>query len=106
MRDDPILRRFLRRSQPVKDKLKAIYLFGSRARGHERPDSDYDLLLVVSAHFSRVDKDRLYDAVMDVLLETGRLISLKIFREEEFQRLRRLGTPFIENISKEGIKIG
>ncbi len=27
---------------------EAIYLFGSRARGDARPDSDYDLLVVVS----------------------------------------------------------
>ncbi len=27
---------------------EAVYLFGSRARGDARPDSDYDLLVIVS----------------------------------------------------------
>ena len=103
---DTVLSQFISRIKNLKKKIKASYLFGSRARGTERPDSDYDLLLVVTQDFSLSDKDKLYDGVMDILLETGRLISLKIFKEREFQRLRELETPFIENVLREGIKIG
>jgi len=56
--------------------MEEIYLFGSRAKGEERPDSDYDLLIIVN----RPDK--------------------------EFRKLSRLRTPFIENVLKEEIKIG
>ena len=103
---DPIVRRFLGKAGKVKQKIQAVYLFGSRARGTERPDSDYDLLLVVREDFSLSDKEKLYDRVVDILLETGRLVSLKVFKEKKFQRLCALGTPFIENILKEGIKVG
>ena len=45
-----------------------IILFGSRARGEERPDSDVDLLVVESAPFGRtrsrrLELARLYKAV-------------------------------------------
>lgn len=46
-KDDPALKEILRRLidtfQPER-----IYLFGSKARGEAGPDSDYDLLVVVS----------------------------------------------------------
>ena len=47
-RADPVLaeivRRLLEAYQPER-----IYLFGSKARGDEGPESDYDLVVVVSA---------------------------------------------------------
>ena len=104
--EDPIIQQFLSGSRFLGSKLKSLYLFGSRARGTERPDSDYDLLLVVSKDFRHADKDRLYDIVMDVLLESGRLISLKIFKQETFKRLCDMGTPFTSAVLAEGIKIG
>ena len=48
----------------------------------------------------------LYDAVMDILLETGRLISLKIFASHEFNRLKAIPTPFMKNVMKEGVRLG
>jgi len=61
---------------------------------------------VVKSGFSASDKDKLYDAVMDILLKTGRLVSLKIFKKSVFDKLRRLETPFMQHIMSEGIKIG
>ena len=103
---DPIVQRFLNKAGLLKQKIQAVYLFGSRARGTERPDSDYDLLLEVGEDFSLSEKDALYDQVMDILLETGRLVSLKIFRQKEFERLRHLKTPFVSRVLREGVKVG
>ena len=104
--DDPIVRQFLERCGPVRSTIRAMYLFGSRAKGTQRPDSDYDLLLVVTEEFSLQDKDVLYDGVIDILLETGRLLSLKILKEREFDRLRDMQTPFMKHVLTEGIKVG
>lgn len=46
--EDPILREMVRRLGEALHP-ERIYLFGSRARGAAPPDSDYDLLVVVSA---------------------------------------------------------
>ena len=103
--NDVIVEKFLSLILPLGENIKEVYLFGSRCRGDWRPDSDYDILIVVS----RKDRDlisKLYDAVMDILLNTGRLISLKIFIASEFNRLKSIPTPFMEKVIKEGIKIG
>ena len=103
---DPLLREFLRHASPLKKKIKRVYLFGSRARGDEKTYSDYDLLIVVKENFTLQDKAKLYDGVTDILLESGRLMSLKIFKEKNFNKLRRMGTPFMKNVMREGIRIG
>lgn len=48
----PVLQRIVERMSPV-----AIWLFGSRAEGRARPDSDYDLLVVVPDGASAADLD-------------------------------------------------
>ena len=103
---DPIVQQFVERCRSMGEKIKMVYLFGSRAKGTARPDSDYDLLLVVSEAFSLQEKGALYDQVIDTLLESGRLVSLKIFREQAFQRLCDLHTPFTTHVLKEGLKVG
>jgi len=103
--DDAIVERFLSLILPLGENIKEVYLFGSRCRDNWRPDSDYDILIVVD----RKDREfisKLYDAVMDILLDTGRLISLKIFIATEFNRLKSIPTPFMRSVIKEGIKLG
>ncbi len=106
-RTDEIVEKFVKGIEEagLKKGIEKMYLFGSRARGDERPDSDYDFLIVTS-HPSREFRNMLYDIVIDIFLETGRDISLKIYKTHEFQRLRRMRTPFMENVLTEGIKIG
>lgn len=86
-------------------EIERIYLFGSQARGEGKPDSDYDLL-IVSPHPDKDFRSRIYDVVVDILLETGRVISLKIFKTAEFERLCKMQTPFMQNVLKEGVKLG
>lgn len=102
---DEIVERFLYLVSPLREVLKDMYLFGSRSRNNWRPDSDYDILILLEKRDRKVI-DKLYDAVMEVLLSSGRLVSLKIFTVSEFDRLRSLQTPFVNNVLKEGIKIG
>lgn len=54
--DDPRLKRLL---DAIVSGVKpdAIYLFGSRARGHEHADSDYDLLVVLPDETPREHRD-------------------------------------------------
>ena len=102
---DPVLVIFKEATEPLKDAIVYSCLFGSRARDNFRPDSDYDILIVLKEK-NRSVIDRLYDIVMDILLETGRLVSLKIFSSEEFDRLRAIPTPFMKNVLEEGKRLG
>ncbi|RLB05702.1 MAG: hypothetical protein DRG50_06790 [Deltaproteobacteria bacterium] len=101
---DKIIEGFLDIISPVLGEIKEIYLFGSRCREDWRFDSDYDLLIILEKKERRII-DRLYDGVMEILLSTGRLISLKIFTISEFDRLKSIPTPFMHNVMTKGIKI-
>jgi predicted nucleotidyltransferase len=105
VKEDLVLNEFLERIALVRPRIQRLILFGSRAKGSQRLDSDYDLLLVVSGKDDQLI-DVLYEAVMDVLLAHGRLVSLKIFEEKEFARLQALRTPFMEHVEHEGIRLG
>jgi predicted nucleotidyltransferase len=102
---DAILADFLEGIRSVRPQIGCLLLFGSRARGDHRTHSDYDVLVVVTRK-SRGLLDALYESVLDVLLTHGRLISLKIFEEQEFARLQRLATPFTRRIAAEGQPLG
>lgn len=102
--EDAVVKSFLAMLSPLSANIRGMYLFGSRCRDDWRPDSDYDILIVVEKK-DREFISRLYDAVMDVLLETGRLISLKVFTASEFNHLKSIPTPFMQNVLKEGVML-
>lgn len=105
IRRDPVVAMFLDKVRAIRSQLKALYLFGSRVRDDWRPDSDYDILVIVQER-GRALVDSLYDAVTDVVLETGSLVSLKILTQAQYDRLAAIPTPFIANIMKEGVELG
>ena len=102
---DPVLQSFLAGIAPLRGQIRDIYLFGSRARGDEKPDSDYDVLVVAKEKDYQL-KDKIYDVVTDVCLKSSRDISLKFFSVEKFDRLKSIPSRFIRNVLTEGIKIG
>ncbi len=102
---DAVLRAFLQAIGSVRPRIERLILFGSRARGTHQTDSDYDLLLVVDRKDPQL-LDTLYEAVMDVLLTHGRLVSLKIFEGQEFDRLQQLQTPFMMRVAADGVPLG
>ena len=102
---DAPLREFLDGIAPVRDRLRRLTLFGSRARGDQRHDSDYDVLVVVDRRSAEL-LDFLYERVMDVLLAHGRVVSLKVLEEKDWVRLQALHTPFMQHVEEEGRSLG
>ena len=84
------------------DRLRQLVLFGSRARGEFRPDSDYDMLVIVD----RVDRALVHEidaAVGRALLDFGVVFSAFPIGEQE--RADRKYSPFLMNASKEGVAV-
>jgi predicted nucleotidyltransferase len=86
------------------DASAEVILYGSRARGEERTDSDWDILVLteyaVDIHRERAFRDRLYD----VELDTGEVFSLFVFSKQDWFSRQRI-TPFFENVMQEGISL-
>ncbi len=69
------------------ERVERIILYGSRARGDARPDSDYDLLVVTEAQMSREEEDRLRGAARP---GGGRIPELWTVSEASFQMTREV----------------
>lgn len=84
---------------------KAI-LFGSRARGDARPDSDVDILVILpdnkyANHFSRWKLD-IGDRMTDIELDHQVMISPLVVLKSIWESRK---TPFTINVANEGIEI-
>lgn len=80
-----------------------IYLYGSRARGTAKPDSDWDLLILLNKeHISDEEERKLTYPLFDLEFETGEVISPMVYSENEWKTKYRV-TPFYLNVMKEGL---
>ena len=88
--------------------VRAAVLFGSRARGGFRPDSDADIAVLLEGPHRPflATKLELADIAYDVLLETGVHIQPLPLWEEEWEHPETFSNPrLIENIRREGIPL-
>jgi len=86
------------------DQLKAVYLFGSFARGEGKlPDSDIDVMVVLKGEFDYWDMDkRSSGLVADLSLENDVLISTKLVSETKYAESKM---PLYINVRKEGVLV-
>jgi DNA invertase Pin-like site-specific DNA recombinase len=96
--------------QRIEGKYPAIegLVFGSRARGDHRPDSDADLAVILKGERGdryKVSGD-MAGIAFDVMLETGILVQAVPLWEGELQRPERFSNPaLIDNIKREGLRL-
>ena len=82
------------------DKLKAVYLYGSYARGDYRQGSDVDVMILLSDYKNYWDElNRTSEVMQDVSLKYDLLVS-RIFMTEE--KWKRSDTPLLRNIHQDG----
>lgn len=86
------------------DSKAEVVLFGSRARGDERADSDWDLLILTDYPVSFEVEQRLRHHLFDLELELGEAISTFVYSKSDWGNRHSI-TPFYQNISSEGIRI-
>ncbi|HYZ48089.1 MAG TPA: nucleotidyltransferase domain-containing protein [Sphingomonas sp.] len=84
------------------------WLYGSRARGDARPDSDVDVAVVIEGprrEVRRLSGDLAAEA-FDELLDTGLLVSPLAISAEDWRAPDGFSNPFLlHNIKREGIPI-
>lgn len=80
-----------------------IILFGSEARGDARPDSDIDLLVLLSGDKKSVDREmEICGQMMLLEIQTGIYVSPKVYLKKDWEN-RPFVTPFYLNVMREGI---
>jgi predicted nucleotidyltransferase len=101
MIDDPILRRIRAAVNALYgDRIERVVLFGSRARGDAREDSDYDVAVFLEDLADRWHEfHRLADLRTDILSATGIFVEARPFRAGAY----RARTPLMHEIRREGV---
>lgn len=82
-----------------------IYFYGSRARGNNKKNSDWDFLILVDENkVTNQIEDEFREYLYDIELETGQIISVLIYSKFDWNNKLKY-SPLYKNISREGIRI-
>ena len=95
-----LIRHYINAIDPKAD----VILYGSRARGDERPDSDWDILVLTDYSIDLITERKFRDKLYDLELETGEPLSIFVYSKNDWQTKQRI-TPFYENVTQEGVRI-
>lgn len=100
---DPVLARFRQAlTDTYGDRLERVVLYGSRARGDARPDSDYDVAVFLRNMDDRFrELDRLAHLSDDLMDETGDVVHAMAYRAGAYDDR----TPLMREIRFEGIDL-
>lgn len=80
-----------------------VILYGSFARGENRPDSDLDILILVDSENTDWKATRkITHPLYDIELETSQVISPVVISKKEWQ-YKYLNTPLYANVKQDGI---
>lgn len=85
------------------DEESEVFLFGSRARGDFREDSDWDFLILLGKRATRPMKDLIREKLYDLELATDQVISSIIYEKDNWANLGVM--PLHQIISEEGIEV-
>jgi predicted nucleotidyltransferase len=86
-------------------KLHAIYLFGSRARGDASPDSDYDFMLESNARLSADERDQVADITVDISGRNRVLLDVHYDLCSKMHGENRFLTPFRAEVLSKGMAL-
>ena len=85
------------------DRLKAVYLYGSYARGDYRPGSDVDVMVLLSDYKDYWDEwRRSSDYISDVSLAYDVTVSCILTRQAQWEQADK---PVLHNIRLEGLLV-
>ena len=94
----------IRTSIETIDPKAQIIIFGSRARGEAKKESDWDILILtefaVSIEIERSFRNNLFD----LEIETGEVFSTIVYQKDIWNTRHKV-TPLYRSIKREGVRI-
>jgi len=96
--------RLIRDAIRLIDPKAEVILYGSRARGDERDDSDWDILILTDYPVDLQTERKFRDKLYDLELEIGESFSVFAYSKNDWTTKQRI-TPFYQNVTQEGIRL-
>jgi len=86
------------------DQMLSALLFGSRARGDAKTDSDVDIAVIIGENDPKLSKT-IRSLAVDIWLEHDLMITTCVWSQAHWQKMQALQTGLYRNIQKEGIDL-
>jgi uncharacterized protein len=99
-----IIGQLIRQNVSKLDDQAEVILYGSRARGEERSESDWDVLVLTNYPVDHKKEREFRDNLFDLELETGEPFSLFVYSKSDWFTKQK-STPFFYNVLQEGIAL-
>ncbi len=88
------------------ERLRAVILYGSVARGTQTKDSDVDIMVLIEGTDEELRRyeEKLGDVSTDLALKYLRVFSIIDVKYQEYMEWRTI-SPFYKNVDKEGVVV-
>lgn len=87
------------------DPTATVILYGSRARGDARADSDWDLIVLTDGSVGDAQEDAIRNAIYEVEWKTGEVLTVILHARDDWETPRYQATPFQRNVAREGVSL-
>ena len=106
-RDHRMLAEFRKRlPDDVQSRLRALLVYGSRARGDATEDSDLDVVALVENKTPEINR-KLHDIAYNVMwdFDFTPIMSLRVFPHAQFYDAAQEGMSYYRNVLSEGVAV-
>ena len=80
-----------------------VILYGSRARGNARTDSDYDLLVLVEGEVDWIREDQIRQRLYPLELATGAVLTVHAYSRRTWDSPLYRAMPFTQHVERDGV---
>ncbi len=102
-RDRQVVREFQRRLAEIVP-VRALLVYGSRARGDAAPDADLDLFIELEAATPEI-RERISEIAWEVGFELDRVISTVVATRDDLEQGAMGANPLLLNVEREGVEL-
>jgi predicted nucleotidyltransferase len=86
------------------DAIHQMVIYGSKARGDSRPDSDLDVLLIVRNEAGALRRP-LRRLGYDLAIAFNAVPSILAYTQAEWERRKQSGSPFREAVERDAVSV-